>query len=97
MAKDPRTVEARIRARAQVRQANEKAKRIFEAVKKNVSSNVDVINEMTDGFLADDDHDIDDCAKDMFAATVACWGNTCDMWHEVVKACLPEKDPSSSS
>ena len=89
--------QGRARARAQLRDANDKTKRILDAIKKNVSDNAQVINEMTDGFLTDDDHDIHDCAKDLFAASVTCWSNTCEMWHEVVKACLPEKDPSSSS
>jgi hypothetical protein len=89
---------ARARARAQMRQANDKTKRILEAVRKNVSDNVQVMNEITDGFLSDDDHDLNDCAKDLVAATVAYWGNACDLYHEVVKACLPEdEDPSSST
>ena len=87
----------RARARAQMRQANDKTKRILEAVKKNVSDNVQVLNDLTDGFLADDDHDLEDCAKDLVAATVSYWGNAFDLYHEVVKACLPEEDPSSST
>ena len=85
----------RARARARMKQANEKTKRVLEAVRKNVSDNVEVLNELSDGFLADDsDHTVSDCATDLVAASVACWGNAFELYHEVVKTCLPDKDPS---
>jgi len=87
----------RARAREHIKRANDKTKRVLEAVRKNVNDNVDVLNDLSEGFLADDsDHTLSDCATDLVAATVACWGNAFDLYHEVVKTCLPDKkDPST--
>lgn len=86
----------RTKVREHFKKANDKTKRVLEAVQKNVSSNVEVLNTLTDGLLAEDsEHSLHDCVTDWCAASVACWGNAIDLFHEVVKTCLPEKDPSS--
>lgn len=88
---------ARARARGHLGKMNEKTKEFFKALKKNVDSNIEVLDDLTTSLLAEDaEHTHHDCATDICAATVAWWGNAMDFFHDVAKTCLPdpEKDPA---
>jgi hypothetical protein len=89
----------RSRARDQIRKTNEKTKEILEAVKRNVDRNINVLDDLTDSLLAEgSEHSQQDCAVELCAATVACWGNAMDLFHDVMKTCLDDQDaPKGSS
>jgi hypothetical protein len=90
------TFKGRPQAREKVRKMNARSKRVLDAVQKNVKDNVDVLNQLTDGVLADDANPTaSDLMTDWFAASALFWGNAIDMFHEVVNTCL-DKDPQSS-
>jgi hypothetical protein len=86
----------RARASGQIKKMNARTKRVLDAVQKNMKDNVDVLDQLSDGFLADDAAPTaSDCVIDWFAASALLWGNALDMYHEVVNTCL-DKESSSS-